>query len=187
MTAINPLWIAGFFGVSEVVISTVLRSKAGSQSVDKGSLPLLWMTINVCMIGAIVSYLGMRSASFGDNETVYWIGVAVFVLGIVLRWYSIAYLGRFFTVDVAVAADHKVIDSGPYRFVRHPSYTGVLLAFFGVGLALANYVSLFLLTVPITAVFLHRIRVEEAALKLGLGAPYSRYMDKTRRLIPFLY
>jgi protein-S-isoprenylcysteine O-methyltransferase len=90
-------------------------------------------------------------------------------------------------VDVAVAADHKVIDSGPYRFVRHPSYTGVLLAFFGVGLSLANYVSLFLLTVPITAVFLYRIRVEEAALTSGLGEPYRRYMDKTRRLIPFLY
>jgi len=187
MTTINPLWIAAFFGISEVAVSTFMRSRGASKSADKGSLRMLWIVISVCMIGAIVASLYLRAAAFGGSALLYWTGLAVFVVGIVLRWYSIAYLGRFFTVDVAVAADHRVIDTGPYRFVRHPSYTGVLLEFVGVGILLANYISLFLVTVPIITVFLHRIRVEEDALVAGLGAPYSRYMESKRRLIPYLY
>ena len=67
---------------------------------------------------------------------------AKFVVGIAIRWYAIVYLGRFFTVNVAIAADHRLIDSGPYRFVRHPSYIGALMAFLGLGLTLGNWVSL---------------------------------------------
>jgi protein-S-isoprenylcysteine O-methyltransferase len=104
-----------------------------------------------------------------------------------LRWYSIFFLGRFFTVDVAVAADQHVIDTGPYRFIRHPSYTGVLLAFLGLALCFGNAATLFMLVVPTTAVFLYRIRIEEAALQSGLGEPYKQYMQRTKRLLPFVY
>jgi protein-S-isoprenylcysteine O-methyltransferase len=186
LTVINPLWAAALFGISEAIISSVLRSKSGANA-DKGSLLALWTTINLCMFGAITSYLRFPGASFGGSEVIYWIGCMTFVLGFAIRWYSIAYLGRFFTVDVAIAADQKVIDSGPYRIVRHPSYSGCLAIFLGLGLMLANFISLALLTVPTIAVFLYRIRVEEEALLLGLGAPYSEYMKRTSRLIPHIY
>jgi protein-S-isoprenylcysteine O-methyltransferase len=183
---IHPLWIAVFFAASEVVISTVLRSGASAKSADKGSLALLWAVINVCMIGAVLAHLFLKGASFGSDR-LYPVALAVFVVGIAIRWYSIYYLGRFFTVNVAIATDQTVIDTGPYRLVRHPSYTGVLLAFLAVGLLLANYVSLFMSTVPIIAVFLRRMQIEEAALLAGLGERYRNYMDATKRLIPFIY
>ena len=104
-----------------------------------------------------------------------------------LRWYSIIHLGRFFTVDVAIAADHQLVDTGPYRFVRHPSYTGALFAFIGFGFVMRNWASLLLITVPIFAAFLYRINVEERALLGALGERYRVYSQKTKRLIPFVY
>ncbi len=114
-------------------------------------------------------------------------GIALFGLGLALRWYSIVYLGRFFTVNVAIAADHRLIDTGPYRFVRHPSYTGALMAFLGLALCVGNWISLAVMMVPIFLVFLRRMRVEEDVLLKAFPAQYRDYMDRTRRLIPAIY
>ena len=104
-----------------------------------------------------------------------------------LRWYAIIYLGRFFTVNVAIAADHRLIDGGPYRFVRHPSYSGALMVFLGLGLCIGNWLSVAVMIVPISLVFIWRIHVEEAALLQGLGDSYREYMGRTKRLIPSIY
>jgi protein-S-isoprenylcysteine O-methyltransferase len=115
------------------------------------------------------------------------IGVALFACGIALRWYSIFYLGRFFTVDVAIAPGHELIEAGPYRFIRHPSYTGALLAFFGFALTLGNWLASLCLLLPIAAAFLWRIHVEERALSDALGEVYRGYVRRTKRLLPFIY
>jgi len=184
---IHPGWLALFYGASEVLISTMRRSGNPSSGTDKGSLRTIWAVINVSMVCGIVAGIYLPSARLDADVPFYWIGFAVYVAGLALRWYSIAYLGRFFTVDVTVQSDQTVIDTGPYRLIRHPSYTGSLLAFYGLALCFANYITLFFLTVPITAVFFYRMRIEEAALQAGLGESYRQYMRRTRRLIPFVY
>jgi len=120
-------------------------------------------------------------------KELYLFGLILFLVGLALRWYSIGYLGRFFTVDVSISSEHKLIDSGPYRYVRHPSYTGALLIFIGLGFCFGNWLSILFLTVPIMAAFLWRIRVEEHALIHGLGEKYRAYMERSKRLIPFFY
>ena len=104
-----------------------------------------------------------------------------------MRWYSIGYLGKFFTVDVAIHSEHHIIESGPYRFIRHPSYTGALIAFFGLGLSIGNWISFLIFTIPTTIAFLLRIKVEEQALAEALGEQYRSYQQRTKRLIPFIY
>src|SRR5205085_11035296 len=104
-----------------------------------------------------------------------------------LRWWAILELGRFFTVDVQIARDHHIVDTGPFRLVRHPSYSGVLLAFVGVGLSLANWAAVLVLLLPIFAAFLRRMNVEEEALRGALGESYVRYMQRTKRLVPGVY
>ena len=89
------------------------------------------------------------------------------VAGMLLRWWSIRVLGRFFTVDVATGGDQHIVRTGPYRWLRHPSYTGALTSFFGLGLCQGDFVSLGLIFFPVLAVFLHRIRIEERALAQG--------------------
>jgi protein-S-isoprenylcysteine O-methyltransferase len=90
-------------------------------------------------------------------------------------------------VAVAIAADHRLIDTGPYRFVRHPSYTGALMAFLGLALCLANWASRVVMVVPVFLVFLRRMQVEEGALLQALGDQYREYMNRTKRLIPAVY
>jgi protein-S-isoprenylcysteine O-methyltransferase len=102
-----------------------------------------------------------------------------------LLW--IVVLGRFFTGNVAIAPDHRLIEEGPYRFVRHPSYTGSLLAFLGLGICYCNWASLAALMFPTLAVFLRRMQVEEAALVAAFGDRYRDYIRRTKRLIPAIY
>ena len=104
-----------------------------------------------------------------------------------LRWYSIYHLGRFFTVNVAIHSGHEIIDTGPYKRIRHPSYTGALLAFLGLALCLDNWVSLALIVLPTVLAFGHRISIEEHALANALGSPYTSYMRRTKRLVPWIY
>jgi protein-S-isoprenylcysteine O-methyltransferase len=104
-----------------------------------------------------------------------------------VRWYAILYLGRFFTVNVAIAADHRVIDTGPYKYIRHPSYSGVLLIFLGMAISFQNWLGFAVLLFPTTLAFLRRIDIEEMALRGALGDAYINYSAHTRRLIPFVY
>jgi protein-S-isoprenylcysteine O-methyltransferase len=111
-------------------------------------------------------------------------GVALFVTGLLLRWWAIITLGRFFTVDVTIEKDHELVGRGPFRMVRHPSYTGVLLAFLGFALSLGNWAALLVILLPIGAVFIHRMNVEEDALSGALGPQYTDYMRRTNGWCP---
>ena len=93
----------------------------------------------------------------------------------------------FFTVDVTIERDHELVERGPFGIVRHPSYTGVLLAFVGLGLSLGNWAALLVILIPIGAAFVHRMNVEEDALSRALGPRYAEYIKRTKRLVPFIY
>jgi protein-S-isoprenylcysteine O-methyltransferase len=174
--------------LSEWALAAFRRAKASqARAVDSGSLRLLWLVIGLSVFVAFNIPANVPTLAMEPASTFVAAGVALFVLGMALRWYSIVYLGRFFTVNVAIAADHRVIDTGPYRLIRHPSYSGALLAFVGLGLCIANWASLAVIFVPTLLVFLVRIRIEEAALTAALGETYKLYVGRTRRLIPGIY
>jgi protein-S-isoprenylcysteine O-methyltransferase len=179
--------LGGLFGLSELVLAVVKRSRNGSVSRDRGSLGLLWAVILTSIGLANASSVLLPRANSGVLHEARFLGGALVVAGLMLRWYAIIYLGRFFTVDVAVAADHRVVDSGPYGLIRHPSYAGALAAFLGLGICTENLVSAAVLVVPITLAFLRRIAVEEAALGEALGRDYTSYAARTKRLVPWIY
>lgn len=115
------------------------------------------------------------------------LGVVFIVLGVALRWYAIRTLGRFFTRDVAVSHDQPVVQSGPYRLIRHPAYSGTFLTMLGVGLAMTNWASLVALLLCVFAGHFYRVLIEEKALVRTIGQPYIEYMRRTRRFIPLLF
>ena len=108
------------------------------------------------------------------------------ILGIIVRQWAIAVLGRFFSLTVSVQHEHRIIDRGPYRLVRHPAYTGGYLAVVGLSLALQSWAATVLLAIIFGAAFGYRIRVEEKLLVAELGEDYLAYSKRTKRLIPFI-
>jgi len=178
---------AAVYALSEGVLSLRRRAAKHLATGDKGSLPLIWGTGVVSIFTAFVVAVRPGPGNLAVLRENPWIGLVVFCLGLALRWYAISYLGRFFTVNVAIVEDHRVIDSGPYRWLRHPSYTGWLVAIMGLGLCLGNWISLIVLLTATTLIILWRIAIEERVLRAGLGEAYAVYAAKTRRLIPFIY
>jgi protein-S-isoprenylcysteine O-methyltransferase Ste14 len=98
-----------------------------------------------------------------------------------------ARLHRRTAVDGRLHPQQTVIERGPYRWVRHPSYSGLVVFFLGFGLALTNWISLLVLVVVPTAGLVLRIHSEERALLAGLGEHYRRYAAVRRRLFPGLW
>src|SRR5262249_14674028 len=113
-------------------------------------------------------------------------GVLLFVLGYIFTGYSIRVLGRYYSTYVEVLPDHAVIESGPYRLIRHPNYLGQLVGAIGLGLALQSWVALLVLVIAAASYFAYRIRNEEAFLVAEMGDTYANYMTRTKRLIPFI-
>lgn len=153
---------------------------------DRGSYYVL---IGAIVVGGLVGFLlairwtGAAIPWFRPQVTI--VGIALTLLGAVLRFWAMFTLGRYFTFDVAVRAGQPVIQSGPYRFVRHPAYSGTLLSLLGIGVALANWASIVAIVAGTLVGLLYRVRVEEKALIEALGQPYKDYMRRTARLIPF--
>jgi len=114
-------------------------------------------------------------------------GIAVMLLGTALRWTAIITLKNYFTVNVTILENHKIVRHGLYKYLRHPSYTGLLLRYLGFGLGLGNWLSVVLIFVPLLGAVLYRIRVEERPLKHSFGSQYDEYAKHTRRLIPGVY
>jgi protein-S-isoprenylcysteine O-methyltransferase Ste14 len=115
------------------------------------------------------------------------VGIVIFSAGEALRVWSKVALGRYFTYTVQTSSDQPVITSGPYRFVRHPSYTGILLIAIGIGAALGNWLGLGALTLLTLVALAYRIHVEEIALLEDLGDRYRTYAEHHKRLIPFVW
>jgi protein-S-isoprenylcysteine O-methyltransferase len=174
------------FCASEMLLTYAKRRGQRDAAADAGSLRLIWIVVLVCLAAAFFVARAFPDGTYRDLDAARIAGLAIFVPGAVLRWYAIFYLGRYFTVDVRVTEHQHVVDTGPYRFIRHPSYTGALMEFFGFGLCIGNAYSMLLL-IPVAIVFAYRIRVEEAALEQGLGEAYASYRRRTKRLIPFVY
>jgi protein-S-isoprenylcysteine O-methyltransferase Ste14 len=114
------------------------------------------------------------------------VGILLIVLGSMLRRYCWRTLGKYFTGDVKAMPDQPVITSGPYRWVRHPSYTAGMMMFIGIGLALGSWVSFVLLTIATIATYCYRVAVEERVLLETIGEPYASYMKQRKRFIPYI-
>jgi protein-S-isoprenylcysteine O-methyltransferase Ste14 len=172
------------FAVSEVSIRLRSATHREGSRVDRGSFVAVVAGIGGGALVAVWCASDVAHATIGGGWVPFGCGIALMWVGIALRQWAVWTLGRFFTVVVRVADDQTVVESGPYRWVRHPSYTGALLTLVGLGAALGSWLSVLALLVLPTIGLVIRIRVEERALLAALGEPYRAYAEHRRRLLP---
>lgn len=177
------LWVS-----SEVLLAFARRANPGQTRIsDRGTERLLWAII-VAAVGVSVA---LRNISWGrfpiTTALLQALAFLFLVAGIAVRWWAILALGHSFTTNVAVAPEQKVVTSGPYRWIRHPAYAGMLLAFLGCGWHLGSWLSLATLVLPVLGAVLYRVSVEEAVLLEGLGDEYREYQQATKALIPRIF
>src|SRR5450432_1236822 len=174
--------------ISELLLTVTRRSRShtGTKQ-DRSTLRVLWMVIMASVAAGIYVTAHWPAGTLPHRQMFELVGAFLFGAGLLLRWWAIITLGRFFTVDVTIEKDHELVERGPFRVVRHPSYTGVLLAFVGFALTLRNWGALLVILLPICAAFVRRMNVEEEALSRALGSRYADYMRRTKRLVPFVY
>ncbi|RMG68055.1 MAG: isoprenylcysteine carboxylmethyltransferase family protein [Calditrichaeota bacterium] len=180
---IFALWL-----LSEILIGLFTHSKSSSASDrDRKSLRVLWLTIVPAITLGI--WVGLQGIGFipALSPIAFPLGLALIALGLLIRWWAIFTLRKYFTSNVTIREDHQLITSGLYGVIRHPAYAGALLSFLGLGMVFSNWLSLLIILVPIFLAFRYRIQVEEAALQEAFGQSYERYRRRTRKLIPGLY
>jgi protein-S-isoprenylcysteine O-methyltransferase len=181
LLVLGSVWVA-----SEVSLAVFRRSSGGGTHKDAGTLKLL----NLVIYGALPLAFLLGRRGYGHLAVplqFLWAGFALIFTGLALKWWAVFSLRQFFTVDVVIQPNHHIVRRGPYRHLRHPAYSGVLLSFFGLALCTSSWISALVIFVPITAVFLYRIHVEEQALNEALPNEYRQYSAETSRLIPGVY
>jgi protein-S-isoprenylcysteine O-methyltransferase Ste14 len=180
-----PIVLLGLMFGLELYAGRLRRAEA--QPRDGGSLYVIYALI------ALGYWIAMWVWSRGPpppqrlGDWALWAGAALALAGMGLRLWSVMTLGQYFTYVVKVTPDQKVVDTGPYRLIRHPSYAGGLLSAVGIGLSLCYALGPMIIGLTSLAAYLIRIRVEERALAEGIGEPYRAYMARTRRLIPYVW
>jgi len=171
----------------EILTGRSRKSSDPQKARDRGSffflIAMIWIGIG---LDFVFVFRVQKAAIPWLRTEFFFAGIAIMWLGIAFRYYAMRVLGRYFTFDVAVHTNQTVIEAGPYRYIRHPSYTGALITLFGFGLTLGNWAGLLALLACGAIGYSYRIRVEESALAAAIGEPYKQYMQRTHRLIPFV-
>lgn len=192
LSAFYPLFVAvawfGVFVLAEVgrvretdslAPSPVAQDSRVRLSLAGGLTQCAAVTYGLCGIAPLAarSYLVLSLA----------LGVSLMFAGSALRLRCFALLGRSFTLDVRSVSGHRLVTGGPYRYLRHPAYLGGLVSLVGFGVALNSWLAVFHLAVVGLLIYVRRIAVEEASLRVLFGVAYARFCAGRARLIPWLY
>jgi len=177
----------GYLGFELFLLAT-RRGKVAAKSADRGTIVAAWVLIlGSCLTGFFLARHITVLNWPAHSPVIICVAVLLEIAGVALRIWAIRHLGRFFTVDVGIQHGHEVIQDGPYRFVRHPSYSGSVLALAGLGCLTFNWLGLILIVVCTLVAYALRIPVEEKALFAQFGQRYADYAARTKRLIPWVY
>jgi protein-S-isoprenylcysteine O-methyltransferase Ste14 len=161
-----------------------IKSSKESKKNDRGSMLLIMAGIFVSVLSSPLLILAVPYILPGP---VFWVGIFASLLGIAVRVASILTLRRFFTFSVQVGKEQKLVQDGPYRFLRHPAYTGSILTLLGIALCFRSPLGIAVTAVAAAVVYGYRIRVEEREMENSFGDSYRTYEQQTWRVLPFIW
>ena len=179
-TLIRILWVT--IEYLYVAPNKVLPAKDWDRNSAK-----VWDIAHVFEIfGMITGFIGVLRIQLGTT-LIMRVGLILLLAGVFLGWTAIHELGKFFTKTVLIKKDHELVRTSVYKYIRHPAYTGSLIAHLGLGLCFASWLSISLSVLPYIIAALYRMHVEEQALVDAFGDEYVVYANETKRLIPGIY
>ncbi len=162
------------------------RGRAGTGRLKGGRWLLLGIVLGVSLAVNIPNFApGLDIPNFIPLGFI--LGIVLVWAGLLFRFWAIQTLGRFFSTRLVVQERHELITSGPYEHLRNPSYTGALLTFVGIGLAIGNWLSLALLALTVLVLYVWRIKLEDRMLAEAFGQAYQDYKRRSWALIPFIW
>ncbi len=179
--------VSYLYGFFEVYMNLRQRSKSKvTAKRDEGSL---WLLYGLITVGYALSF-SIGTTKIGRIyhwNTFFAIGMALAVIGLMIRIHSLLTLKQYFTYSVAKVENHKILDAGLYQLIRHPGYLGQLIIFTGISTSISNWLSILVMMIPVTLGYLYRIKAEEKFMIEQFGEDYLKYQERTKRIIPLLY
>ncbi len=182
---VSVLAITLMISCSGIVINFI---KKGESKFAKEDTSLLWFRILIPLglVTSLLSYF-LKIGNLSLSTSSSWLGYFMVAFGLVFRWIAIIALGKAFTVKVSILEDHILKTDGIYKHIRHPSYTGLLIYYIGLGLVMQNWISALVLIVFPAFAVINRIRIEEKVLMEHFSSDYKNYQKRSWRLFPFLF
>ncbi|WP_415880349.1 methyltransferase family protein [Methylomonas sp. TEB] len=190
MTSVRILWLVLclVWIAAEIALARRTALQAGPVvNTERRSQRILWISI----LASLAVAFWFKSLAWAPIRIDYLprqaLAMLLFASGLYLRYAAVMKLGRFFTTNVLIQQEHRLIKEGPYRWLRHPAYTGLLIALFAAGVAMGDFIALALLLMPTAWAFILRIEIEERMLLAEFGAVYADFCLSTWRLLPWIY
>ena len=159
----------------------------GTKTVRRQRWTVLLMQVLSLAIVIAAAYSDRHNAAvFGESEPILYVGLVLFAVGFVMMNWAAASLGRQFSVQVTLQKDHQLVTGGPYRYLRHPRYLGIILFNVGIALIFHSWLAL-ILVAALAIVLLWRIHDEEAFMQQAFGTEWETYARTSWRIVPFVY
>ena len=190
MTSIQLFWL--FLGTAWATLEVAITLRTRIQFTRMGHLEyrserLIWIVVGIALFLALwIKQMHLVALPLGIIPRQV-LAISLFALGLALRCYAVFSLGEFFSTTVITSDKHVLVEAGPYRYIRHPAYTGLLLSFLAAGLAMGDALALLTLFCPIAYVLAQRISLEEQWLSDHFGSVYGDYCLRTKKLLPWMY
>lgn len=184
---ISIIAVSYLYGFFEVFMN--LRQRSNSKVITSSDKSSLWLLFSIITVGYALSF-SIGATKLGRIyhwNTFFAIGMALIVIGFLIRVLSLLTLKQYFTYSIAKVENHKIIETGLYKFVRHPGYLGQLIIFIGISTSISNWLSILVMMVPVALGYLYRINIEEKFMLEQQGEDYLNYQKRTKRFIPMIY
>ncbi|NLT50412.1 MAG: isoprenylcysteine carboxylmethyltransferase family protein [Ignavibacteria bacterium] len=166
-----------------------LRKRPERKIIKSGDKMSVWILSFFISLGYSLAF-SIASTKIGriyNWDTFFATGSILVIIGLIIRIKSILTLKEQFTYTITKIENHKLIETGLYKFIRHPGYLGQLIIFLGIATSLSNWLSILLMMISVSIGFIYRIRNEENFLKEQMGSKYLDYQKRTKKLIPMIY
>ncbi len=155
---------------------------------DRGSTDLIVVAFSLAALSVLAGpVLDYYQISVLNSTLIGWLGIILAMLGIALRVWAFRTLGRFYTRTLRIAENQHIVQEGPYHWIRHPGYLGVILMWIGAALATTNWLAVLIIVIVLPTAYYYRIQTEELMLASARDQEYDQYRTRTWKLIPYIY